>query len=160
MSKLSKEDLTLWNLYKAKFKNITKKSDFTELKNIDYSKKKKFLLSDRKDFTINENALKLLKKKKIQIEAYIDLHGLNQIKAKEKVKNFIKNCFFHKIRHILIITGKGQNNKGVLKIGAPKWLTEEDTSKFIIGFTTMPQKFGGEGAIYVKIKNMEKYLNN
>ena len=82
MSKLSKEDLTLWNLYKAKFKNITKKSDLTELKNIDYSEKKKFLLSDRKDFTINENALKLLKKKKIQIEAYIDLHGLNQIKAK------------------------------------------------------------------------------
>ncbi len=160
MPKLTKEDLTLWNLYKSKFENIIKKTNINETKIIDSSVKKNIFLSERRNFSLDENALRLIKKKKVQIEAYIDLHGLNQLKAKEKVKNFIKQCFFEKIRHIVIITGKGENNKGVLKTSTPKWLTEDDIAKFVVGFTTMPHNYGGEGAIYVKIRNMEKYLNN
>ena len=159
MSKLTKEDLTLWNLYKSKFKNITKKTVFIKSKITDSSKRKNMYLLDNRDFLVDENVIKLLKNKKIKIEAHIDLHGSSQISAEKKVKDFIKKCFFEKIRHIVIVTGKGTNNKGVLKTATPKWLTEKDTGKFIIGFTTMPQSFGGEGAIYVKIRNIEKYLN-
>ena len=111
-------------------------------------------------FALIKVPFETLKKKKVQIEAYLDLHGLNQSKAKDKVKNFIKQCFFEKIRHIVIITGKGANNKGVLKKSTPKWLIEDDIAKFVVGFKTMPHNFGGEGAIYVKIRNMEKYSNN
>tara|TARA_B100001769_G_C21713662_1_gene393102 strand:+ start:41 stop:526 length:486 start_codon:yes stop_codon:yes gene_type:complete len=160
MSKLTKEDLTLWNLYKSKFKNINKKTELIEVKSNDSSKRKQMYLSDNKEFLVDERASKLLKKKKIEIDAHIDLHGLNQIEAKKKVKYFIKKSFFEKIRHIVIITGKGTDNKGVLKTATPNWLTEEDTAKFIIGFTTMPPSSGGEGAIYVKIRNITKYLNH
>ena len=84
MSKLTKEDLTLWNLYKSKFKNITKKTVFIKSKITDSSKRKNMYLSDNRDFLVDENVIKLLKNKKIKIEAHIDLHGSSQISAKKK----------------------------------------------------------------------------
>ena len=59
----------------------------------------------------------------------------------------------------MIITGKGNDNNGVLKSETPKWLNERGVSKFVIAFSNMPKSSGGEGAIYVKLKNVDKYIN-
>ena len=42
------------------------------------------------------------------------------------------------IKNIIIITGKGINNQGKLKLKTPLWLKSEELSKFIVGFETMP----------------------
>jgi len=39
-------------------------------------------------------------------------------------------------------------------------LAEEEISKYIIGYTNSPQSMGGDGAIYINIKNINKYKNN
>ena len=61
------------------------------------------------------------------------------------------------IRNVLIITGKGSNNKGVLKKEVPRWLNDKLLCKFLVNFNYAPEQFGGEGALFVRIKN--KYKN-
>ena len=63
------------------------------------------------------------------------------------------------IRDILIITGKGQNNKGALKEEVPKWLSDKLLNKFLVNFNIAPKHFGGDGALLVRIKNRYKRLN-
>ena len=158
MSKLSKEDEMLWNSYKLNISKIIKKNNVNLYENKEKSIDTKHLLSD-KLVTADNSFIKLLKKKRISIEAHIDLHGLKKVEAKIQVVNFIRDSFHNKIRHILIITGKGNDNNGVLKSETPKWLNEEGVSKFVVAFSNMPKSLGGEGAIYVKLKNVDKYTN-
>ena len=44
-----------------------------------------------------------------------------------------------------------------MKLKTPMWLKSEELSKFIVGFETMPSNKGGEGALFVKLKNINKY---
>ena len=159
MSKLSKEDLTLWNLYKSNLIKVSKKTEYNIIKDFKYTQKKQNSLLD-KAIPQDVSLIKLLKKKKVTIEAYVDLHGMHQLEAKKRVQEFIKKSFYEKTRHVVIITGKGFHNKGILKSETPNWLNENGTSKYVAGYTTMPRSSGGEGAIYVKIKNLNKYRNN
>ena len=154
MNKPTKRDLNLWKIYKENLFNIKKKTEEKEI----YKKKTYKLLSENKhnfnkvDLKLN----KLLKSRKIKIDAYLDLHGDNKFVAKKKVLEFIRNCFHQQSRNAVIITGKGDNNNGVLKTETPKWLQEDDTAKFIIQYSYMPNHSGGEGAIFVKIRNITK----
>ena len=68
----------------------------------------------------------------------------------------MSNCYEKNIRNILIITGKGQNNKGVLKEEVPKWLNDKLLNKFLVNFNVAPKQFGGEGALLVRLKNRFK----
>ena len=107
--------------------------------------------------SVSVDLYKLSKKKRLSFDSFIDLHGMIAVDARKKVKEFIKCSFLQKKRNVVIVTGKGVNNRGRLKTETPKWLRENDTSKYIIGFTKMPQSSGGEGALFVKIRNLEKY---
>ena len=60
----------------------------------------------------------------------IDLHGKTREEAIMIVQNFIKTCHAQGLRHVLIITGKGQHsgNRGpVLKTAVVQWLKKTDT---------------------------------
>ena len=81
-----------------------------------------------------------------------------EVQEFEMVKNFVKSSFLEERKNIMIITGKGINNQGKLKLKTPLWLKNVELSKFIVGFETMPINKGGEGAIFVKLKNKKKYI--
>ena len=81
-----------------------------------------------------------------------------EVQEFEMVKNFVKSSFLEERKNIMIITGKGINNQGKLKLKTPLWLKNVELSKFIVGFETMPINKGGEGAIFVKLKNKKKYV--
>ena len=63
------------------------------------------------------------------------------------MKNFVKNSYLDEQKNIIIVTGKGLNSQGKLKLKTPLWLKSEELSKFIVGFETMPNNKGGEGAL-------------
>ena len=90
---------------------------------------------------------------------YLDLHGHSLYSAKLLLHKFISNCYEKNIRSILIITGKGQNNKGVLKEEVPKWLSDKFLNKYLVNFNVASKHFGGEGALIVKVKNRFKKNN-
>ena len=104
----------------------------------------------------SSNSVRSLKKKKLEPDTILDLHGQTLYSAKLLLHKFMSNCYEKNIRNILIITGKGQNNKGVLKEEVPKWLNDNLLNKFLVNFNVAPKHFGGEGALLVRLKNRFK----
>ena len=104
----------------------------------------------------SSNSLKSFKKKKLEPDMVLDLHGQTLYSAKLLLHKFMSNCYEKNIRNILVITGKGQNNKGVLKEEVPKWLNDKLLNKFLVNFIVAPKHFGGEGALLVRLKNRFK----
>ena len=114
-------------------------------------------LSRNTNLSLDSKTKRQINGKKLIYDAIIDLHGKTEVQAYEITKNFIKNSYLNNLKNIIIITGKGTNSQGKLKLKTPLWLKSEELSKFVVGFGTMPYKMGGEGALFVKLKNINKY---
>ena len=98
------------------------------------------------------------KNRKVRPECVIDLHGYRLHNAKIALQKYILNAYEKNIRNILIITGKGYNNKGILKKEVPLWLNDQNLMSLLVNFEIAPKEFGGDGALLVKIKNKKKNL--
>ena len=156
MHKLSDKDKKIWNFYVSNLKSIkkidkNKKTDPTTISGVNKILKPNFT------FTLDSKIKKRIKGNRLNFDAVIDLHGKTEVQAYETTKNFIKDCYFNNFKRIIIVTGKGPNNKGKLKLKTPSWLKSEDSSKYVVGFETMPHNKGGEGALFVQLKNKNKY---
>ena len=115
------------------------------------------VLKPNTNFLLDSKIKRQIKNKKAVFDAIIDLHGKTEVQAYKIIKNFIINNYINNIRNIIIVTGKGVNNQGKLKLKTPLWLKSEELSKYIVGFTNMPNNRGGDGALFVKLKNVNKY---
>ena len=102
------------------------------------------------------NNPKKFKKKNIEPDMILDLHGQTLFSSRLLLQKFISHCYEKNIRNILIITGKGQNNKGALKKEVPKWLSDKYFNKFLVSFNVANKHLGGEGALLVRLKNRFK----
>ena len=154
MITISKQDKKIWENYVSNFEKSV-----LFLKNDSLKKRK---LSNSKIVVKKEktsNSLKHFKKKKLEPDISLDLHGYTLYSAKLLLQKFISNCYEKNIRNVLIITGKGQNNKGALKEEVPKWLTDKPVNQYVINFNMAPSQFGGEGALLLRIKNRFKKFN-
>ena len=153
MITISKNDKKVWENYVSNYE----KSVFF-LKNDSLNKRKvsnsKIVIKKEKSL----NSFKNFKKKKIEPDISLDLHGYTLYSAKLLLQKFISDCYERNIRSVLIITGKGQNNKGALKEEAPKWLSDKSLNQYIVTFNLAPSQFGGEGALLVRIKNRFKKI--
>ncbi len=156
MHKLSDKDKKIWNFYISNLKSIKKVDKNRKIKSNTISAINK-VLRPNISFTLDNKIKKQIKSNKLNFDAIIDLHGKTEVQAHESVKNFIKNCYFNNLKSIMIVTGKGLNSKGKLKLKTPLWLKSEDLSKYVVGFETMPHNKGGEGALFVQLKNKNKY---
>ena len=95
----------------------------------------------------------------------LDLHGFSLEKANEKVKKFIIESYDAGFKKILIVTGKGSRSKSyenpyqskklsVLKYSIPEFIkNNENLSSKVSSISKAELKDGGEGAIYVFLKN-------
>ena len=99
---------------------------------------------------------KSFKKKGVKPNVVLDLHGHTLYSAKIILNKYIINCYDKNIRNILIITGKGRKNKGVLKEEVPKWLNDKYLNRYLVSINFAPNHFGGEGALLIRIKNRFK----
>ena len=163
MRKISDKDKRLWDFYVSNLKSIkkTKKqvSSYNRVINSNNVSSVPKILKPNVSFLLDSKTKKQLKKGKFVIDDIIDLHGKSETQANELIKNFIKKSYFNAFKSIIIITGKGTNNQGKLKLKTPLWLKGKELSKFIIGFENMPSNKGGDGALFVKLKSKNKYNN-
>ena len=153
MIEISKNDKKVWKNYVS---NFEKSVLFLKSDNL-----KKGILNNSKIVIKKEksqNSFKNFRKRKIEPDISLDLHGYTLHSAKLLLQKFISNCYEKNIRNILIITGKGQNNKGALKEEVPKWLSDKFFNKYLVNFSVAPRSFGGEGALLVRIKNRFKKI--
>lgn len=154
MVEISKFDKKVWENY---ISNLEKSVLLPRNNSIIDTRRNKveIILKNHKSF----NEFKSFKKKKLNPNISLDLHGYTLYSAKLALQKFISNCYEKNIRNILIITGKGQNNNGALKEEVPKWLTDKFFNKYIVSFSLAPRQLGGEGALLVRIKNKYKKFN-
>mgnify|MGYP001222372483 FL=1 len=154
MVTISKYDKKVWDNYVSDFGKTVLFPRNDSLLNVRENNKKIAFKSNKQ-----VNNFKNFKKKKLEPDIIIDLHGYTLYSAKLLLKKFISNCYEKNTRNILIITGKGQNNKGALKEEVPKWLNDKFFNKYLVNFNMAPKHFGGEGALLVRIKNRFKKSN-
>ena len=86
------------------------------------------------------------------IGARLDLHGLDQDRARIAVHSFILRAHADGLRAVLIITGKGSIGDGVLRRRTPDWLAEPIVRPMVAGLSAAERHHGGEGALYVALK--------
>ena len=150
---ISKIDKKTWENYVSNLENTV------IIPSKKYSKNLNNIIKNENNFKKNSTLAspKLFKKKDVKPNLILDLHGYSLYSGRLFLNKHIIDCYEKNIRCILIITGKGFNNKGPLKEEVPKWLNDKYLNRYIINFNQAPKNFGGEGALLVRIKN--KYKN-
>lgn len=94
-----------------------------------------------------------IKRGRMDIDACLDLHGMNETRAHAALSRFILEADAQGKRTLLIITGKGRaEGSGVLKRLVPLWLEERPLRGRVLSFSTASPKDGGEGALYVRLR--------
>ncbi|MBW8734452.1 MAG: Smr/MutS family protein [Asticcacaulis sp.] len=86
------------------------------------------------------------------IEARLDLHGLNSVAAEARLKSFVEQAYANDYRAVLVITGKGMAENGILKRNAPEWLADPRLAHIVAGISPAHARHGGTGALYVALK--------
>jgi len=99
----------------------------------------------------------------------LDLHGFSLIEANKMVKKFVNKSFNDGYKKILIVTGKGLRSKfydnpytseklSVLRYSVPEFIkNDENLNNKIIKISNAYVRDGGEGAMYIFLKNKKKF---
>ena len=99
----------------------------------------------------------------------LDLHGFSLEESNKKVKNFIIESSNRGYKKLLVITGKGLRSKSysnpyiseklnVLRNSVPEFIKDdEDLRNKISKVLEADIRDGGEGAIYIFLKNNKKF---
>jgi DNA-nicking Smr family endonuclease len=112
---------------------------------------------------LDRQTARKLDKGHLMVEARLDLHGLRQRDAHDALRKFLKWAQSKDYRHVLVITGKGSSAaekksfyedeaRGVLRQAVPHWLAHGDLAPLIVSFSEAPQRLGGGGALYVRLR--------
>ena len=100
----------------------------------------------------------------------LDLHGSSLIEANKLVEKFIIESFNSGYKKLLIVTGKGLRSKSyynphvsdklsVLRYSVPEFIkNDENLNNKISRTSKVAIKDGGEGAIYIFLKNNKKFI--
>ena len=101
---------------------------------------------------IDRSSARKIQQGRMTIDARLDLHGLSQLQARQRLQQFIYQSLQLHHRTLLIITGKGKAGRGVLREQVPIWLAEAPLNDVIIAFGPSRPQDGGAGALYVRLK--------
>ena len=86
------------------------------------------------------------------IGARLDLHGLDQDRARAVLEAFLRRAWDEGYRAVLVITGKGVQGDGILRRRTPEWLAAPHLAAMVAGISEAHRRHGGEGALYVALK--------
>jgi len=101
---------------------------------------------------IEPNRQHRIVKEREEIGARLDLHGLDQDRARLVLEDFLRRAWDDGYRAVLVITGKGVQGDGVLRRRAPEWLAARHLTPIVAGISEAHRRHGGEGALYVALK--------
>lgn len=86
------------------------------------------------------------------IDARLDLHGLTQDQAHDRLSSFLTTARSRGSRCVLVITGRGARTGGTLRTMTPRWLDEGSLRPMVLAFAQARLEHGGEGALYVLLR--------
>jgi DNA-nicking Smr family endonuclease len=86
------------------------------------------------------------------IDARVDLHGLTQAEAHDRLASFLAAAHARGNRCVLVITGRGVRHGGTLRSMTPRWLDEAPNRSRVLAYAQAQLQHGGEGALYVLLR--------
>jgi DNA-nicking Smr family endonuclease len=97
---------------------------------------------------------------RLDIDARLDLHGLTQSLAHQRLRRFLEEAHAHGARLVLVITGKGKpideiregEERGVLRRAVPGWLSGMEFRHLVASFDEAGRRHGAGGALYVRLR--------
>lgn len=101
---------------------------------------------------IEPNRERRLERERDDLEARLDLHGLTHDRARTSLEGFLREAWRRDYRAVLVITGKGPAEGGVLRRALPGWLAAPALREMVAGVSQAHRRHGGEGAFYVALK--------
>ena len=102
---------------------------------------------------IGSDVLKKLRRGNWSIQAQLDLHGLRQDEARERLSEFLRACGKQGLRCLRIVHGKGLGSPGkapVLKSRVQRWLVQKNE---VLAFVQAKPADGGAGALVVLLQS-------
>lgn len=98
-----------------------------------------------------------LRRGEFPIDARLDLHGLRQSEAQERLIRFVVESYESDRRCLLVITGKGnrfypEQEAGILRRMLPVWIGMAPLAPLILTHSPAKPKDGGEGAFYILLR--------
>ena len=108
-----------------------------------------------KSHPIEDRVLKRLAKGRQQIDSRIDLHGMTQDRARFALLDFLQMAQRSDHRMVLVITGKGNEGRGVLRQQVPNWFNLPEFLPYVNGVKQAHLSHGGDGALYVRVRKSE-----
>ena len=170
IKKITDKDKEDWeNFLNNKKKNLNNNSiKKKDIKNPDKDKHDWENFLNNKEKILNKD---FVHKKNIRYEKIkkIDLHGYTIEEANKAIEQFIQKCFEESITKIIVITGKGLRSKNIenpylskdlsiLKYSVPEFIeNNKSLTQFIIETTDAKIEDGGSGALYIYLKNKNKF---
>jgi len=88
----------------------------------------------------------------VEIDARLDLHGRTQSEAHAALLRFLHRAQGDGARTVLVITGKGGIDGGVLRRHVPSWLALPELRALVLSIEPAHIAHGGEGALYVRLR--------
>lgn len=101
-----------------------------------------------------------LKRKPAPLSTFLDLHRFTLQEGFDAFKEFIEEHAELGTQRIIVITGKGQEGKGVLRKEFPLWATRNGIKEKILKVEQAPSHLGGDGAFLVYLKRKKSYVSN
>jgi DNA-nicking Smr family endonuclease len=105
---------------------------------------------------IDRATARTIRRGQMQVDAGIDLHGLNAEQAYVVMKEFVREQCDAGARLVLVITGKGKYQEGRLRSLLPRWVNEPDLRPYILSLDVARPRDGGSGAYYLLLKQKRK----
>lgn len=152
-------DVALWDEYAATIKPLKKKQKHTFINNINV--KTNHLCNPLLPKTKHSSLMSFdrvifnkIKKRKIAVDAKLDLHGYFLEEAYKQLSQFIKYHYFLGNQLLLVITGKSKASDNQLTIkGAIKdWIENSELLNIVHSISDAAEIDGGKGAIYLKLR--------
>jgi DNA-nicking Smr family endonuclease len=109
-------------------------------------------LDPQRPIGIDRRSWLRLKRGQVVIEQTVDLHGLTQEQAHDRLGRFLTDAQRTGLRCVLVVTGKGLLHGGVLRHMVPRWLNEGANRERVLAFAPAQPKHGGAGALYLLIR--------
>ena len=100
----------------------------------------------------------------------LDLHGSSLAESNKMVKKFIIESFNYGYKKLLVVTGKGLRSQSynnpyiseklnILRYSVPEFIkNDKDLKNKISSILKADIKDGGEGAMYIFLKNNKKFI--
>lgn len=98
-----------------------------------------------------------LRRGQVPLDGTLDLHGMTQAEAHEKLNTYVARAHSRGKRCLLVITGKGRSGEGVLKQKFPQWMAMPPLGDIVLKIVPAAQNHGGSGAWYVYLKRIRDY---